>query len=176
MNINNPHWLVVAFIGALIGCFLPIVLNLFRSIPRFFRRDAIVGDWYEYHYNFLNGTEKLYTGVINIRRGILKPFKAKYDAQDAGFKYKGYGWREGDHLIFQFRCKNHSESPVFRLPSTVLSNNTHIPGIWLAFDQNKRVAAGIILLSKEEIVIRSVKTFLKKRTICSEDCRIIRID
>lgn len=56
---DQPHWFIVAIIGAFIGFAFNYVPNLFFYIVKFSRRDNMEGIWHEYHWSYVNGDPKI---------------------------------------------------------------------------------------------------------------------
>jgi len=175
LAIAEPNWLITSLIGAAIGAIIP---QLAAAVGYPFRRlkgDMFTGVWNEYYWTWNDGRKQMWSGRVNVRRGILKSYTV--DAHmfpesgngqvvdmpgHASLRHRGELRLEGAHVILETRATTHTESVVTRYPRWIPSSSDRIVGIWMSFDHSGAPAAGAVLLSRDKIETSDAKDLLSR--------------
>lgn len=160
---NEPHWLTVALISAIVGFLLPYVIKVIVFLFLRFRKNYLEGKWHHYHWTYLKNNPILIHSEWRIKKGILHRFIVQAKQIRTKLFYKGYIKIEGDGLFLVFHSNQHDEHPVYRFPYPISSNCDLIHGLWLSFDHDKKIASGGSLLSRNEIPEDKIVGLLKSK-------------
>lgn len=85
------------------------------------------GSWYEYHFNYENGEEKLRMEEWKISKGIYNKLSIK--AKSLSYEklsYHGTLCKERDYWIAKFVAEGHDEEVFCRLTAPIPSNDNII--------------------------------------------------
>lgn len=134
-------------VGAALGWLLPYfaraVLHLFLR----FQKDHLEGSWFGYHWTYVNSIPTLYKSEWRFKKGIFHRFSIR-TFLGGKVKYIGYGHIERSQLVIKIHNRRNQETARFRFKWPISSNDNILPGIWLSFDHDIKIASGAFLLSR----------------------------
>jgi hypothetical protein len=160
---SQPSWIVLLVLGAVAGAIMGTLVNNYGGVLlyplRRRRPDNYIGEWWEYHLSYLNGQRTLRQGKLTVKRGRrtkvrqVKFWHIGVDGSDDKLKlaYKGTLRIEGAQLLIQLKATTHKEYLVYRFLNLIPSNDSVVPGIWMAYDHNSNPAAGAAILSQRQM-------------------------
>lgn len=170
---DNPHWLITALIGAILGCLIPYAVEFVKTLRARFNESFLIGDWYEYHISCANGGSSINKDSWNIKRGLFYPLKVECISSE--ITYVGSMEKEREHLIVTMNAKQARCSVHCRFEYPFPSNPTPILGLWLSFDHDNLVSSGAILLSKDELSDQKIRAIMKSRSKIVEGLPLMKI-
>jgi hypothetical protein len=159
---DEPNWLITTFIGAVIGLLLPYLVDVTKYLWRYWKSEPLVGQWFEYHANFVGGENHISSGVWKINKGFSHEFTVNFTHNTGGkLEYRGALFEERGHIVAELKSYSHrNESLYYRFMNPIASERV-IPGIWLSFERDGRICSGAAILSKEELPMSEVLGTLK---------------
>jgi|SRR5882724_1651074 len=149
---NEPHWLVVAVIGAILGLLLPYMMYLLRFLWRYRKSDRLEKSWFEYHATFTEGRAIIVGGTWHIKKGFRHRLVVTFQHEkDDGLKYKGVLHKERGHILAVLASISDDEETLYYRFVTPVGSQSTVPGLWLSYDRDGRVCAGSAILSQEPL-------------------------
>ena len=149
---EEPHWIVIVLIGAVLGYVLPYIIKGIIFAYKRFSKTFICGEWV-YHMSInVEGTVKWIRGSLKIRRGFLCEYSSTAVYFDA--KYKGKGNIENNNFCIKYvrisDIQKFSSYHRYEL-SSIEKRKTELYGFWLSTDSDKKISSGAIILLRKEI-------------------------
>ncbi|WP_062442306.1 hypothetical protein [Herbidospora daliensis] len=176
---NEPNWVVVTFIGAVIGATVQRWAPAGRLLFDRGRRRPMLGAWHECHYTFDSGREVIGRGHVVIRRGVrhrlivtIRDERRQTLGPGAGFEYEGQ-LTEEDHLLVVATEVLHRHTLVVRYLNPLVSKPEPVVGIWLVEDHDKNPAAGVSLLTRNRLTDEDAAAMLRSHSAAGR--RALRI-
>lgn len=149
---QDPNWLISALIGAVFGYLLPLLPASLRYLVGKFRRSQLEGLWHQCNYTFSDGRQILCREEWKIARGFLHPYALKVSGLPGdGRRYRGQITHERNHLIAIYQASTHTETVYARFHFPATPEGQVVPGIWLSFDHDGCVTAGVQVLSQTKL-------------------------
>lgn len=161
---SEPNWMIVSVVGAILGALIARYGSIVLYPMRRFKKEPMIGHWYDYHFTFVNGKRYIAESPVNIRRGKLRGISVEIRDQDVvsqsgaldnkrkdGLTYQGILRREGPHLVIEVKGVGHIELLIFRFIYRLPSNDSVIPGVWMSFDHDMNPTAGLMILSRRRL-------------------------
>ena len=175
-QIQQPHWLVSAFVGAIIGLVLPSFLDVLRWPIRRLRRHQLNGEWNHYYYNFDPEQPVLHHEIWRVSPGIKSRFRVTVDdAKTKGPDYAGHIEMLKDIAIFQLRGLHHDELVVEKYPLPIPGSDSVMAGVAIAQDFQGRPSVNAVLLSRVVLSESEVHDILLERTKLIPNFRAMRV-
>jgi hypothetical protein len=89
--------------------------------------------------------------------------------------YTGHIVMERDHMLAKYSARFHQETVVarFHFPATPLGQV--ISGIWMSFDHDGKVTAGVNVLAERELTDDEAKVAIRMASACRSTQRILQI-
>ena len=146
---KEPHWLIVAAIGAIIGYLLPYAVQALIWLSRKFTKHYLEGEWFEYHMTFAGHQASMRSERWHIHRGFasdLSVIATSFPTPD--IRYKGTVSEERSSIIVKLKASSHTEHVTCRLQSPIPLNADRALGFWLALDFDGRIAVGAEVISR----------------------------
>lgn len=169
---SQPTWHWSLVLGGLVGAVIASLLaqtNVIFKIPAFiykyfFKKSAIIGNWKVYHWSYLGGKPIIIKSNAKIVRGFIRAYIVTLH-QDVTSKlgYKGHIDIEKDQLIFSLNSVDHHENLIVRMRNPLGKASDKMAAIWLGHDHEGDVAAGGLLLSRQELTDTDIAKELSGR-------------
>lgn len=149
---HRPAWWVLLVVGAILGNLLQLIPTTVSFLWRLKKRSAIEGDWYSYHFTFIDGQATTVESKVRVRKSFWHSYVAELNQiVESKLKYKGYVTREKDQLLFVYKSVDHSETVINRFQEPIGKKVPRLYGLWLSYDHSQTIACGAVLLSQNEI-------------------------
>jgi len=162
--IGEPNWIIISVVGAILGALIARYGSIVLYPIRYLKKEPLIGDWFDYHFTFVNGARYVAESPVKIRRGKLRGISVEIRDQDVvsqsgvldnkrtdGLTYRGTLRREGPHLVVEVHGVGHIELLIFRFIYRLPSNDAVIPGVWMSFDHDMNPTAGLMILSRTRL-------------------------
>ena len=154
---SDPHWLIIAVVGAGIGFLLRYIVYVPRFIWQYRHREPLEGKWLEYHTTFVGGKQIITEGVWTVRKGFLHKLTVRFQHKTGGtLKYKGFIYEERGHAIAVLKSTSHRKETVYYRFVNPIGSEHSIPGLWLSIDRGGMICSGSAILSREPIMEEEV--------------------
>jgi hypothetical protein len=152
---DEPHWLIVSIIGAMLGFLMPYIWKILVFGIRRLSRHHLEGLWYGYYFIIENEAPKLGSETLKIQKGIFHSFVVEGESLNGAIsiqqKYKGIVDEERNFLIIQMKPTKHDEHIFIRLKLPIPGNDKFMYGLWSAIDFDGNAAVGPMIMSRKEL-------------------------
>ncbi len=149
---NEPHWLIVALIGAMLGLLLPYLARVPRFVWRLRTTEPLEGEWFEYHTTFVGQKQRTSSGVWTVRKGFFNRLVVEFQHETGGtLAYKGYLFEERGHVVVVLKSASHATETVYYRFIDPIASERPIPGLWLSFDREGSICSGAAILSHKSM-------------------------
>jgi hypothetical protein len=179
---TEPHWLVVALVGAILGFLIPHIWLYLTLFIQSRKKHPLEGTWYGYYFIFQNKQVVLRSERLEIKKGIqvskvkLVLTGQSYETQTQS--YTGEVWEEAGWLLIHMRPQTHQESILMRFKNPILGGDPIKYGLWSAIDFDTRPAVGPMILSRIQFSKEDAKKELDARLVhyhMNTTCKVLQV-
>lgn len=150
---EQPHWMLLTVLGAVLGYLLPLTVAVLAfTYRKLFHRAEIEGTWHEVHFTYEDGVELLSREAWHISKGLRHKLTLRMHPKGKPERlYVGRINLERDHLLAHYSAKLHHETVVARFHFPATPRGQILCGIWMSFDHDGKITAGVSVLSETEL-------------------------
>ena len=174
----QPNWIIIIFIGAIVGYLFPHLVKSFKYIVRRFRKETIEGLWYTYFVTNEGGEIKIAHKTWRIQKGYVSKFNIEsylYDGKEKKAVYKGKVYFERNFWLFRYEAIDHKEEVSGRLFDPITNRNLRTWGLYMALDFQGNPISGPFLASKQELSLEEASSLLMKQTKINTNPRLLMV-
>jgi hypothetical protein len=151
-----------------------------RYIRLLFRKTMIVGDWFEYHWSFIDGKAEMRREIWKIRRGFRTKYTVQATAIGGGVRdrlsYRGALHKEGAHWLVTFESDSHEETVFCRLTSPLPRDKQIILGLQCCLDFSGVLpSVGPLILSEHKLDEAVLTTMWNDLFDVDVSARLVRV-
>jgi hypothetical protein len=174
---QQPPWIVVALVGAVIGLLLPGLLRVPLWALGLFRRHPLQGVWHHFWYNFDTDEPRLKHEQWRVKRGFRGPLRVKTRSTVAGEpRYSGYIEFENEFALVHLKARGHNEQVHHRHPLPVPGADRILVGMVIAQDYGGLSSAHASVLARRELTEAQVKALLAQRVRQENEYALMRVE
>lgn len=174
--IQQPHWLVVAIIGSVIGVSLKPMFYLIYYLAKISKKKDIECKWFGYFYIKKNSCNYIGKETLFIRKGVFNNYIIKgVSITTKGQQYSGVVIMERNFLVIKMKPEIHEEEIFIRLKRSIPGNDEIMVGLWSALDFDGNAAAGPMVLSRQEINEDQLNDIIKNNITMLEKIKIMSV-
>lgn len=170
-----------AALGAIISYVLPFLVGMPPYLIRVLQHQHIIeGKWYSYHYTKQSNRVILRRLRWNIRRDIRGTFTVTcWDdigkAHKHPIKYgRGKAFIERGHIIMEWVIRKEHAHVTCRILEPIAANEIGA-GLWLCYDLDGTLAAGPMVLVRDELDASDGEALLKSRVSAISASKLLEV-
>lgn len=174
--LNQPDWVTVTFIGAIIGYILPYIIKFVVFIFRKFQHDTAEGSWFVYHPSNRGGKLQIEKSAWRIGKGIFNPFVVRETREGVrGLVAKGSLYYERNFWLIRLKAIMHDEEVSIRLFNPISTADEIVWGLYLSLDFQGNPIAGPVVISRKELSPDEMLQFLSGKLKVDNKMKLITL-
>ena len=176
--LNEPHWLFIAFVGAIIGIVLPYLSRVASFLFRMLSGNPYLGDWYIYVCCSQRKKPITTKSLISIKNGVSQKYKVKMKDDIINRHFCGTAFVEQNNLCIVFRQTEggFKETSFHKYEIGIPSNKDVLYGFYLGYDYDLKVSCGCSILSKNQLSDEVLSQYIKNVYNKSSDMPFLNVE